>query len=206
MAGVTYPTYTNVNLPAWAGDYLSREHLLPGGARLDPTQFIAPDAAVVTVGVAGAAGAATSVPVAALANPIPTGTVLSFGTNKFARLTSAAAAGATSLTVAAIPTALVSGDTATYAGVAKRSIASGTVLGRTYSERDAGTAFGPAADSDDEVYIVAFPIDDALLNPDVDFVRPGGMVIKENLLPGTLSATVLGKLRAAYVCVRGKAT
>ncbi|MBX6772689.1 MAG: hypothetical protein IRY83_13245 [Chloroflexi bacterium] len=30
--------------PAWAGDFLNREHLVPGGARVDASQF-APDAA-----------------------------------------------------------------------------------------------------------------------------------------------------------------
>jgi hypothetical protein len=53
----------------------------------------------VVVGVAGAAVDATSVPVAALSGAIPSGTVLDFGGKKFARLTAAAAAGATALTV-----------------------------------------------------------------------------------------------------------
>lgn len=71
---------------------------------------------VVTVGVAGALAGATTVPVAALSGPIPSGAVLDFGTTKFARLTAPAAAGATALTVSALPTALVSGDAATYVG------------------------------------------------------------------------------------------
>jgi hypothetical protein len=71
---------------------------------------------VVTVGVAGAAANDTTIPVAALSGPIPSGTDLDFGGKKFARTTAAAAAGATSLTVSAIPTALVSGDAATYQG------------------------------------------------------------------------------------------
>jgi hypothetical protein len=54
--------------------------------------------------------------VTTLTGPIPSGTVLDFGTNKFARLTANAAAGATSLTVAAIPKALAGGETATYQG------------------------------------------------------------------------------------------
>jgi hypothetical protein len=70
----------------------------------------------VVVGVAGAAVDATSVPVAALSGAIPSGTVLDFGGKKFARLTAAAAAGATALTVSALATALVSGDAATYTG------------------------------------------------------------------------------------------
>lgn len=208
MAGITYPTYTNQTFPAWAGAFFEPEHLLPGGARLDPAQFNAADAVAVTVGAGGAAAGATAVPVAALPGPIPAGTTLFFGGTKYARLTAAAAAGAVSLAVSALPTALVAGDAATYPGAGRKSIASGTVLGRTYAERDAGTPFGPAADADDEVYLVAFAIDDAAKNADVDFVRPGEFVVKENLLPqaGALSAALMAKLRANYVCVRGKAT
>jgi hypothetical protein len=86
----------------------------------------------VVVGVAGAAADATSVPVAALSAAIPSGTVLSFGGQKFARLTAIAALGATALTVAALPKALVSGDTATYAGTVgsgPKVLKAGTVVG-----------------------------------------------------------------------------
>lgn len=71
---------------------------------------------VVVVGAAGALADATSLPVDALSGPIPSGTVLDFGGKKFARLTAAALAGAVALTVAALPTALVDDDTATYVG------------------------------------------------------------------------------------------
>lgn len=195
--------------PAWAGDYFDRDHMIPGGARLDPAQFNDQDASVVTVGVAGALAAATSIPVAALTDAIPSGTVLSFGTNKFARLTAAAAVGATSLTVAAIPTALVSGDTATYAGVgATVTVLSGTTVGRTIAERDAGTAYGPAAAADDEIYIVCFDRYDVTINADIELYRPNS-IVKENFLPqvldGTMITGVLTKLRAAYVCTVGAA-
>jgi hypothetical protein len=71
-------------------------------------------AASAVVSAAGAAGGATSVPVAALTRAIPNGTKLIFlpGANKSAKLTAAAIVGATTLTVEAIPTALVSGDSA----------------------------------------------------------------------------------------------
>ncbi len=72
----------------------------------------------VVIGVAGAIAAATSIPVAALSGPIPDNTLLDFGTNKFARVnvSGGALAGATSIVVDAIPTALVSGDTAIFEG------------------------------------------------------------------------------------------
>src|SRR5678809_130180 len=113
MARIVDNTANTLSSPVWAADFMGREHLVPGGAKLNAALFLRTDAVVVVVSAAGAAGGATSVPVAALTGAIPNGTVLDFGTNKYARLTAAAAAGATTLTVAAIPTALVSTDTAT---------------------------------------------------------------------------------------------
>jgi hypothetical protein len=193
--------------PAWAGDYGNREHLVPGGAKLLASAFSDTDAVVVDVGAAGAAAAATSIPVNALSGPIPSGTVLNFGTNKFARLTAAAAAGATSLTVAAIPTALVDADVATYAGVGTTVLVpSGTVIGRTFAEREAGTAFGPAAAADDEIYLVWQDVTDVTLNNDVELYRHGS-VVKENFVPGwsALAAGVIAKIRVLYECTTGAA-
>lgn len=190
---------------AWIGSVLDREHLFPGGAKLDAAQFDGEKSVRVTVGAAGAIATATSVPVDALPGAIPSGTVLNFGTNKFARLTAAAAAAATSITVAAIPTALVDNDTALYTPAGSyKTVPSGTVVGRTYAERDASTPFGPAGDSDDEVFLTVFDVVDATTNNDVVLYLPGSLV-KENLL-GTfaaLSSTLKAKIRAAYVCVRG---
>jgi hypothetical protein len=204
MASITITDFAATYTPAWAGDYTGREHNLPGGARVLASAFNAPDAVVVVVGAAGAAQAATSVPVDALSGAIPNGTVLSFGTNKFARLTAAAAAGATSLTVAALPTALVDDDTATYAGLLGKRIDAGTLLGRTRTERDAGTGFGPWASGDEEVYLLQFPVTDAAQNPDCELYRHGALV-KENLLPGWDDRPAGEKtaIRAAYECVRG---
>jgi hypothetical protein len=190
--------------PAWIGDYLDREHLLPGGAQLVAAEFLSTDAVVVTVGAAGALAAATSVPVDALTGPIPSGTVLSFGTNKFARLTAAAALGATSLTVAALPTALVDNDTATYSGVGPRRVVSGTLLGRTFVERLAGTGFGPWTTGDDEVYLLAFDVQDVTRSTDCELYRHGSLV-KENFLPtwATLTADQKAAIRANYTTTVG---
>lgn len=76
--------------------------------------------AVVTVDTGGALAAATSVPVEALTKSAPVGTVIEFGTRtKTATLTAAAAVGATSLTVAALPEALDAGDVG-YSGYGPR--------------------------------------------------------------------------------------
>jgi hypothetical protein len=190
--------------PVWTNDFLDRDHLIPGGAKVDSTAFFAADSVPVVVGAAGAAAGAVAVPVAALSGAIPSGTVLDFGAAKFAVLTAAAAAGAVTLTVRALPTALVSGDTARYAGIKPRALQGGTVIGRTIAERDASTPYGPAAAADDEVYIVAFDVSDITRINDVEIVRPN-TVIKENFLPGfaALAAGVVTKLRDKYVCIRG---
>lgn len=192
---------------AWAGDYFDRDHMIPGGAKLDPDQFNDTDAVVVTVGAAGASAAATSVPVDALSGSIPSGTTLHFGTNKFATLSAAAAADDTSLTTLAIPTALVDNDTATYEGVGtSTTVLSGTVVGRTIAERDNGDAFGPADASDDEVYIVCFDKYDVTIDADIELYRPNS-IVKENMLPGwdDLATAVQTLVRAAYICTRGAA-
>ena len=75
----------------------------------------------VTVGAGGAAQGATSVPVTALTGAIPSGAKLTFTGGKVATLTAAAAASATSLTVAALAQALVASDVATYDGYTKIS-------------------------------------------------------------------------------------
>lgn len=183
--------------PVWAGDFGGREHVMPFPAKVDASQFT--DGAGITVTVGGIANtSATSVTVTALTLPlspvntligqgqglvlIPSGTVLDFGGQKFARLTADAKLGDTTLTVAALVTALAVGDVATYSKYGTEFIASGTLIGRTLAERDANTAFGAAAVTDDEIYLSLFDISDAKNNDDVELYRHGSLV-KENYLP-----------------------
>lgn len=206
MAGIT--TYPNqLTTPIWAGDFLNREHLLPGGAKVDASQFLATDGALVTL-TANALVSATSIAVTALANPIPANTMLRFGAGKYAYSTAAAAAGAVTLAVEALPVALTSGDKATYTGSGTKpvTIVSGTLIGRTWAERDAGTAFGPAADADEELYFLAFDITDATENNDADLYRHGGLV-KETFVPNWagLSSTLKAFVRSHYQCTVGRA-
>lgn len=202
MAQMTQETNT-ITPAAWAGDFLNREHLVPGGAQVDASQFLATDGVIVTAN-GNAAAAATSITVLALDNAIPNGTLLWFGAGKFARLTAAAAAGATTLTVEALVAQVDDTDQATYAGVGKKTIASGTVIGRTFTERGNGDAFGPAAAADDEVYIVAFDVYDADRNPEVTLYRHGS-IVKENLLPdwSSLAAAVQTLVRSNYTTTIG---
>lgn len=117
--------------PRWAGDYLGRESLIPGGARLDAAAF-----------AADAEG--------------------------------------------------------------RKGVPSGTAIGRTLAERDAGAGFGPAAATDDEIYLTAFDVTDAARNPDVELYRPG-RVVKENYLPGwaDLAAELKTAIRERYTCTLG---
>lgn len=183
--------------PVWAGDFGGREHVMPWPAKIDPAQFIDGAAVVVTLG-ASASGSATSLTVAALTLPlnpatalitstqglvlIPSGTVLDFGGAKFARLTADAKLGDTTLTVAAIPTALAGTEVARFSRYGSEFIPSGTLVGRTFAERDAGTAFGPAATTDDEIFLTMFDVADAKVSDDVELYRPKSLV-KENYLP-----------------------
>lgn len=95
----------------------------------------------------------------------------------------------------------------------RKHVPSGTVVGRTYAERDAGTGFGPVAvdgtsgaATDEEVRIVAFDVSDAVEYSGFVMLRPGTEV-KENFLPevegGTLAAGVLAAVRENYIAVRG---
>jgi hypothetical protein len=186
------------------GDYGGRDYIVPGGAKVDAPQFTPSDRVVVDVGAAGAAQFATSVPVGALSGPIPAGTTITFNAGKKLRTTVAALTGAVTLTTEPIPLALVDADVSEYTGFGDRYIPSGTVVGRTYTERDAGTGFGPAADADDEFFLVAWDVTDANHVDDVELYRPGGIVY-ENFLPvfSALSSTVKGKLRTLYQCTLG---
>jgi len=197
MARIT-ETGPTLTAPAWAGDFMGREHLVPGGARLDAAQFRATDAVEVEA-TANAAVDATTIAVTALTGPIPSGTILDFGAKKFAQLTADAAAGATSISVEALATQVDQNDVAWYDGVETKAVVSGTPVGRTFAERAAGDALGPAATGDDEVYLVAFDVIDADISPNVELYRPGSMV-KENLLPdfANLDAAVLTLIRGAY--------
>ncbi len=130
MARIVYANNTANSQPAWAGDYFDREHLLPGGSKLNTTDFTAVD------------------------------------------------------------------------GV--RYVPSGTIIGRTFAERLAGTAFGPAAATDEEFFILAHDVTDAAINNDCTLYRYGS-VVKENRLPnfGTLNATVLAAIRDKYQTTEG---
>lgn len=197
------PTLT---APEWTNTVLGPEHLLPSGVMLDPAQFVAPDAVRLTVGSAGAAASATSIPLDA---PIPTGlsipngTPIDFGGARQAILTAPAAAGESALTVRALGVAIPAGATATYAGLQPRRVRGSTIIGRTYAERDAGTPFGPIADGDEEVYVVAFDLPDVTRVAWATVAMPwAGVTLKENHMYQWPSLTAAQRLlvRTRFNC------
>jgi hypothetical protein len=187
--------------PAWAGDYISREHNLPGGARVDPAAFPAIAEHTVTLAALAAEGA-TSLTTDALAQPIRAGTVLVFDSGD-AVVTADVAAAATAISVEPLAVGLADNETA----VVPRQLSivrSGTLVGRTFAERAAGTAFGVAADTDDEIYLVIWDNPNVADDPDVELYRHGSLV-KENYLPGwaALSAGLKAEVRALYQTTTG---
>jgi hypothetical protein len=202
MDAITFQTNQITN-PVWAADYLSRDHLIPAPVPIDAAQFVSANGTRVTL-TANAAQNATSLTVTALTNAVPANTVLRFAAGKYAYTTSVAAKGATTVAVEALPVALTSGDSAAYTGTGKKIVESGIYVGRTFTERAAGTAFGPAVDTDDERFLLAFDIPDADAHPFGVAVRHGS-VVKENFLPGfsTLSNAIKAVLRADYQTIIG---
>lgn len=137
---------------------------------------------VVEVG-SNASADATSVTVEPLPIALASGTTLDFGGKKFARLTDDAAEGATTLTVAALATALVDGDTAAVAGTGPKHVPAGTRMG------DAGTKgrmYPRVETTNPAKFILATPATEGAPheNHSAYGVIRGG-VIYENLLPGS---------------------
>jgi len=202
--------------PPWIGTpQVSPKVLLPGGGFVAPSAFSYEDAVLFTVGAAGASTDATSVP-GAFTHPdgldipsdlkLPVGTVLDFGGDKYATLTAEATpAEDASISVRALVTALAENDAAAYAGgrLKRTYIESGTLLGRTYTERAAGTGYGPAdPDSDEQMFLLAFSIQDASEDDTAELYMHGN-VVYEDFLPNwdSLGATVQAKIRELYVCI-----
>jgi hypothetical protein len=204
MAGIEYSAKIEVTSPAWAKDYGDRNHLVPGGARIDASQFPRDDAVLVTVGTGGAAIGATTVPVTALSGPVPAGTHIYTNLGKQINVTVEAATGATSITVEPLGNAVVAGENGQYRGTGKVTVRDGTLIGRTYTERDAGTGFGPAADADDEMYFLYHTIDNALRRADATLYRHGS-IVAENHVPGWagLSTAKKAYVRSKYQTTRG---
>lgn len=185
--------------PAWAGDGLNHKSIYPGGIKLDASQFTSAELTVNAI----AAVDATSITLASgLTREINVGQVIDFGGKKFARPTVFAAVGATTITVAPLVTALAVGDTGNFSGI--KFVPSGTLVGRTFVERDAGADFGPGATTDDELFLLAYDVPNAIENPLGAAYRHTCLVF-ENYLPGWsgLASGAKTAIRSRYNCMLG---
>ena len=196
--------------PEWRGDFGGREHILPIPAKIDATAFRDKGGYLVKM-AAAALAAATSITVDALPQRVLAGTVLMFAGTKPAVVTADAAAGATSISVAALAVDIADNDEARYhpggGGAFGLYIPSGTLVGRTFAEAASNAAFGPGDDTDDELYLTYNEVLNAFDNPDIELYRHGSLV-KENYLPewDTISADadLFAAMRTVDTCVKGR--
>ena len=89
----------------------------------------------------------------------------------------------------------------------KKRVPSGTLVGRTLAERDAGTGFGVAdVANDDEMFLTARDVGDLEIDNDIEFYRHQRLV-KENFLPDwdALDVAEKTKVRELYACIEGVA-
>lgn len=208
MARVTQ-TANTLTPPRFVAEWLGPGTLIPGGAKLVAAGFTT---YTVKVNQADVAEGDTAITVDALPVAIPSGTILDFGQHTtgdismLAKVTAAADAGATSLTVEELAHEIENDAEATYT-VTVTTVAAGTLVGRTYAERAAGTDFGPVDASDDEVYLTAWDVTNLTINNDVELIRHETLIY-EDLIPGwaDLGATKQALVRAAYQTTRSSGT
>ena len=170
--------------PNWAAEAIGPQNLIPGGARLDADQFSYSDSFVITLaaGAVVAGSSKTLTLTTGLKEDIPATYTLNFGSGEYFTLSAKAKKGATTM-VGTLAADVEGGETATFGGVSgKKLVKAGTLVGRTYTERDAGTTFGVAEATDDEIYLLAFDTVDAMINPECELLRHNTLV-RDHLLP-----------------------
>lgn len=94
-----------------------------------------------------AAAAATSMPVDALTMDLPIGTILTFGSGEFAKLTQPAYIGDTSLDVEALVNGIEDNDEAIVIGTGEKTIFPGTVMAEMADKRLVPRAARPNAET-----------------------------------------------------------
>lgn len=206
MAQMTWSS-TGYQQPEFAAEQLSPDKLLPGGSKLVASQFPREDAVTATL-AAGAvtAGTRTLTFATPLTNKIPAGTILNFGSGKFVTFPTEVAKGATSAAGTTVAADLAGGESATFPGSGPITVDAGTLVGRTFAERDADVGYGqPDVDSspDSQLYLTAFAVMDATINADVTLIRHGTLIY-ENKLPGwsNLSNDARARIRERYQCIQ----
>ena len=203
MPGVTWNSFTT-QMPEWMAEELTSHNLLPAGTQAEISEFSFADAQTLTLVGAATAGAGVTLTIdAALKSDINKGVILNFGSGKLATLEQRAVRGVTTLTVN-LAANTVDGDSYNYPGSTGRTVVpSGTLVGRTYAERDAGTGFGIAdVANDDEIYLVAYQNEYVEQDAGITLVRHNTLVY-ENKLPGwaTMTAPQQAAIRQRYQAI-----
>lgn len=102
------------------------------------------------------------------------------------------------------PAAFPQGAVGTLETAAGRVVVSGTLVGRTYAEREAGTGYGPFTAGDDDYGLIAWDAEvGATKSNDAELV-PDTVFVKENYLPDweTLAAAAKTAIRQKYVTMQ----
>lgn len=196
-------TKTYTTAPAFVADWQSIDRNT--GRQIDwslvPDSYRAGTTYTITA-AANAAAEAESLTVDALPVALPVGTVLRFGEGKYARLTAPAAAGATTLAVEKLATALAEDDEATYtvSQSGSKVIPAGTVMSQLSSGKLVPRAARPGSEA-----AIGLLISTATENSKNDSLSGYGVVvggvIYENLLPETITdyKTELGTNGSGWV-------
>ena len=202
MRKTSHPNAGLPKLPEWLPqDTIASQVLLPGGHQADPSQFESIDAQTITLARGASAGENVTLQLTSyLEHFLPEGQILDFGDGKVATLTKPAHDYPTILTVK-LTTDVVVGDSYRHPGNSGRTtVDSGTLVGRTYDERDDGKGYGPAdIENDDQVFLVVWTNSWLEQNQDVALLRSGS-VVYENRLPGwsQLDNLTKAKIRQIY--------
>lgn len=194
-------TLTGLALPGFVVDQHSVD--LNSGRQMDWSKvgeaFRSTPGGIVTVNGAHALGA-VALTVQPLPVAVPSGTTLDFGTGgEFARTTAAAAAGATSIPVTALPEALEGGEVATVKGSGDKVVPAGTVMVELASGK-----MIPRVDRTGAETSIGLLAASAVENSKTDALTGYGVivggVIYQNMLPeGVPAAGVKAELNAAGV-------
>lgn len=205
MAGMQYNPVIQLADVAFLGEAPNYNTLMPHGAKFNPAGVDAVDKTTLTVQGAIVAGA-TKIPLTTKLNNsvgIVSGMTLRFGAVDVVT-SSWTSPEAKEIMVYPTSGAIADATVLSYPGYGARPLRSGTTVGRTVAERDAGALFGLGDGGDYELFLVAFDVPDVTTKNEIVLVR-WGTRIKENRIPGfgALAAGVQVKLRQLYQMYRG---
>lgn len=203
MPGVTWESQA-MQVPEWPAEELTSMCLVPAGTQAEIAEFSFGDAQTLTLSGAATAGSGVTLTLTeALESDILKGVILDFGGGKLFTLSQRANRGSTTM-VGTLAVNTADADSYNYPGSSGRTVVrSGTLVGRTFAERAAGTGFGLAdVANDDEIYLVAFQNEYLEQNAGITLLRHTAQIY-ENKLPGwaNMSTAEQAMVRQLYHCL-----